>query len=66
MDIQEKFIGILDVSGSTTGEDLSEIIEGKIKDLGLSMDYLREQCYDGAGLYQILFLSYHTPTFTSY
>ena len=49
-EIQERFIGFLDVSGDTTGENLSSVIETRICDLGLSMAHLRGQCYDGAGL----------------
>lgn len=48
--IREDFVGYLDVSGDTTGENLSSKIEEYLTDnLGLTLNNMRGQCYDGAG-----------------
>ena len=39
-------------------ENLSRLIEARLHELGLSMDQLRGQCYDGAGLYKTIIILY--------
>lgn len=48
-EVKEDFLGFVDVTGHTTGEDLSSTIVQQISNFQLDMSFLRGQCYDGAG-----------------
>ena len=47
--MKEDFLGFVDVTGHTTGEDLSTTIVQQIGNFQLDMSFLRGQCYDGEG-----------------
>ena len=48
-DIREDFLGFIDVSEGTTGENLSKELLSFISHVGLDPTKMRSQCYDGAG-----------------
>lgn len=50
--IQEDFIGFLDVSDGTDGENLTNNILGLIDKVHLDPHKMRSQCYDGAGKFE--------------
>ena len=47
-------MGFFDVTGHTTGEDLSFTIVQQIANFQLDISFLRGQCYDGTGMDIIL------------
>ena len=48
--MQEEFVGFVDVTGHTTGEEISLIILKRLVELKLDVNLLRGQCYDGSGI----------------
>ena len=49
--MQEDFVGFVDVTGHTTGEDIASTILKRLVELKLDINLLRGQCYDGSGNY---------------
>ncbi len=47
--VKEDVLGFVDVTGQTTGEDIASNIVTYLRDVGLDLNLLRGQCYDGAG-----------------
>lgn len=47
--IKESFLGFIDVSESTTGENLAKALLDFVDRVGLDASKMRSQCYDGAG-----------------
>ena len=51
--IQEDFVGFVNVSDGTDGENLTRKILDLVEKLHLDPNKMRSQCYDGAGRLQI-------------
>ncbi|KAL5497389.1 hypothetical protein EMCRGX_G013854 [Ephydatia muelleri] len=49
--VQEDFVGFVDVTGHTTGEDIASTILKRLVELNLDVNLLRGQRYDGSGIY---------------
>ena len=47
--VREEFIEFDHCKEGTTGEALAELIKGRLQALGLQLENIRGQCYDGAG-----------------
>ena len=47
--VREEFIGFCECEDGVTGQAIATLIKKVVQKLGLSMDYCKGQCYDGAG-----------------
>ena len=51
--VREEFIEFDHCKEGTTGEALAELIKGRLQALGLQLEKIRGQCYDGAGAMRV-------------
>ena len=47
--VREEFVGFCECTDGVTGQAIATLILKAVQELGLSMDFCKGQCYDGAG-----------------
>jgi len=47
--VREEFVGFYECQDVVTGQAIATLVMKAVQDLGLSMDYCKGQCYNGAG-----------------
>ena len=47
--VREEFVGFYEGEDGVTGQAIATLILKAVQELGLSMDFCKGQCYDGAG-----------------
>ena len=47
--VREEFVGFYECEDGVTGQVMATLVMKAVQELGLSMDYCKGQCYDGAG-----------------